>query len=271
MTLRILAAAGLTAGLAAFGAAPGPAGVSRETVWTLEINVVATGPGTGGSLGTFAMTASRATPGTLEVPLGGPGSWPGGVLRLTAVLDRLLEDGASIALASEVTPRHGRRASAERRFDLREGGSQLVEIFGDRERHLLISIRGEEGTRPVVRRFAAVGARVLLRVEIERIDGTRSVALETNDLNTFVGEPVEYSFDFGGGGERLRLVLTPLSLTGSIAQVRAQITGQLPDVAGPIILSRDQSIAASRGATSSVEVVAGDPPRGYRFRITPDF
>lgn len=274
MTLRMLGRgtfAALFASAALPALAQGTGAVVRESVFSLEVDVVAVGPATQGSLGTFSLTAARAAPSMLEAPLGPPGSWPGGTLRLSVRLDRILDDEATLDLDVEVAPARRTPVRASRRFTLREGGSEITEVFGEGERRLLLSIRGEAGTRPVVRRLASVGEPVLLRVEIERVEGERSVALETNDLHTFVGEPVEYSFDFGGEDERMRLVLTPLSISGSIAQVRAQVSGRLPGGAGPIVLSRDHRFAASRGATSSVEVVAGDPPAGYRFRITPEF
>jgi hypothetical protein len=118
-----------------------------------------------------------------------------------------------------------------------------------------------------------VGAPVLFQIAIERRDGGRAVPLESNRLVTFLGEGVEYSFSHGEGGgrESLRLVLTPVRLDGDVAEVEVDVTGSLPGAGGPLLLSRRERILTSRRATSSLEVTAGDPPAGYRFRITTDF
>ena len=245
--------------------------IVQETVWNLDVDVVAVGPGTSGSIAKFELSASAHEAGVYETPVGSGGAWPNGTLRVTAAIDRLTSDEAHFDFSSQLTLPNRAPIHASRSFALSEGRSELIEIFSEGDHRLLVSLRGEEGTRPVVHRIAAASPRVLLHVEIERIDGEKSVPLETNDLNTFIGEPVEYSFDLGGDSERLRLVLTPLSMDGAIVQIRAQVSGQLPDKKGPVVLSRDQLFAASRDATSSVEVVAGGPPRGYRFRITPSF
>ena len=108
---------------------------------------------------------------------------------------------------------------------------------------------------------------------VERRDGERSVPLETDRLVSFLHEGVEYSFTRGEGDgrESLRLTLTPVRLDGDLAELEVDVTGSLPGAKGPNVLARTERIFASRRATSSFDVTVGDPPAGYRFRITPDF
>ena len=75
----------------------------------------------------------------------------------------------------------------------------------------------------------------------------------------------------GDARESLRVVLTPMRIDGDLAEVDIEVSGSLPGAGRPLLLSRRERIVTSRRATSSVDVTAGDPPAGYRFRITPDF
>jgi hypothetical protein len=97
--------------------------------------------------------------------------------------------------------------------------------------------------------------------------------LETNELHTFVGQSVEYSFRMGqdAGLEAVRLSVLPVSISGDVVTIDAEISGALPGADGTVLSSRKQRIVASRGATSPITATAGTPPAGYRFQVTPDF
>ena len=46
----------------------------------------------------------------------------------------------------------------------------------------------------------------------------------------------------------------------------------LPDTEqGVMLMSRKEQWLATRGATSSLTLETGEPPRGYRFLVTPYF
>jgi hypothetical protein len=175
-----------------------------------------------------------------------------------------------VALDAALTFGSGRTIHSSRNATLVEGGTTLFEVFADGAERLVLSIQGERVTRPVLLESTAA-ARVRFRLEVERIDGERSVPLETDELSSFLGEPVEYSFGRGAEGtaESLRLVLTLQHIDGDMAEVVADVSASLPGPAGPILMSRQDRVFATRGATSTVQAVTGDPPAGYRFRITP--
>jgi hypothetical protein len=152
-------------------------------------------------------------------------------------------------------------------------GTALFEVFDEGNRRIVLALRTEPLDRAVVRRFAKVGDPVRFLVAVERVDGDRAVLLETNHLNTFVGQSVGYSFRLGHdeSREELRLDLLPLSVSGDIVTIQAGISGALPGAGVTTLLSRQERIVASRMSTSAISATAGTPPSGYRFQVTPDF
>jgi hypothetical protein len=215
---------------------------------------------------------SKATAFALSVPWG-PGKSQVSV-NLTAKLLSVTPEGeAVLMLESEARNAGGPPLTASRELRLAEEGSGLFEIFGEKDRRLLLAIRGEKVRRAVVRPPAVVGAPVRFTVAIERVLGDRSVLLETNELHTFVGQSVEYSFRSGQGEslETVRLALLPSAISGDIMTIDASISGALPGASGTVLLSRNERIAASRQSISPIAATAGTPPAGYRFQVTPDF
>jgi hypothetical protein len=195
-------------------------------------------------------------------------------VRFEARLTSVSPDGEAVLLCESTVTRAGRTpVRSSREIRLADEGSGLFEIFGDNSRRLLLTLRGEQVARAVVRPPAAVGAPVRFLVAIERVDGERIVPLETNELNTFVGQSVEYSFRQGQdeGLEVVRLVLLPSSISGDIVTIEADLSGALPGSGGTVLVSRRERIVASKGATSRVSATTGTPPAGYRFQVTPDF
>jgi hypothetical protein len=162
---------------------------------------------------------------------------------------------------------------ASREIRLAEEGSGLFEVFGDAERRLVLTLHGEKAERVVVRPPAALGAPVTFQIAVERVDGERTVALETDELHTFVGQSVEYSFRQGqdSGLEAVRLTVLPVAVSGDLLTIDAEISGALPGTDGTTLVSRKERIVASRRATSRLSATAGIPPAGYRFQVTPEF
>lgn len=257
--------------LLAFPAAASP--IVQERVWSLEAEAVVTGAGQPGTVGHAAARIAGESPGTFEIGIPAAAGAPAAILRATASLVSWTEDGALLDLEVRVTPEGGGSLVATRRVAVREEGQQILDVYGDPRRHVLLALSGERTSRPAVRRLASPGAPVRFRLAIERVNGDQSVPLETNDLDTFVGEPVEYSFDLGpgSGDQKLRLVLTPIRLADDVIEFRAEMSGQLPGESGPLLLSRDQDVVASRGGTTILAALAGIPPSGYRFHIVPEF
>jgi hypothetical protein len=215
---------------------------------------------------------SKDAPFELAVPWG-PGKTQVTVT-LTAKLLSVTPDGEAVLMLQSEARKSGRPPlSASRELRLAEEGSGLFEIFGESDRRILLAIRGEKVRRAVVRPPLVVGAPVRFTVAVERVEGDRSVLLETNELHTFVGQSVEYSFRSGQDEslETVRLALLPSTISGDIMTIEASISGALPGAGGTVLLSRNERIAASRQSVSPIAALAGTPPAGYRFQVTPDF
>ena len=247
--------------------------IVREPAWEVAVEWVRTDRGVTDTVaqGILTVTPSREDSTAGSVPWPGRGDLP---VSARARLDRVgrESDPDRVAFSFEVglgSP----PVRTQRTYPMQDGGSQVVEVAREGEVALLVLLRAERSWRPRVRPAPSGVAPFVVNLALSRIEGERVVPLETNVLRTFIGEPVEYSFRFGVGDDEqiLRVVFTPLGVTDDVADLRVQVTGKLPSTGAPVVLSRDQRLLASRGATSSLDVVAGNPPAGYRFSVTPDF
>jgi hypothetical protein len=264
--LVCLAAAWLAATTAP---ADAPYALRQEKIVTLRIQVLEVQTEQTLTVGSEELALSGSETSRMELPL----EW--GAL----ILDVSGQPGDEhtphrIKLHSALTT-GGRRFTSNRDLVIREAGTQLVDIYEDDDRRVVLALRAESDTRPVaeVYRLLTPGDPVRLSVEIERVDGDRFIPLETNILNTFVGLSVEYSFRRGAGdsAESVLLRMRPVRIAGSVAELVIEVTGSLPGDPDRLLLSRRETLVSTRGAMSSVTVSSGDPPSGYRFRITPDF
>jgi len=249
--------------------------VELETHVTLRVEALTVDRGR--SRATGVVRESELGPGQpagfdLVVPWGAGGAAV--QVHLDARLMAISPDGEAVLQLAAEAGRPGRPpVSASREMRLAEEGSGLFEVFGEGDRRLLLTLQGEQVARAVVRRPTNVGAPVRFTVAVERVDGDRVVLLETNELHTFVGQSVEYSFRMGqdAGLEAVRLSLRPVSISGDLVTIEAEISGALPGDGGTALVSHNERIAASRRATSRLSATAGTPPSGYRFQVTPDF
>jgi hypothetical protein len=208
----------------------------------------------------------------LKVPWGAGGASV--AVRLVVTLGSVDPDGGvTLRCASTATTAGGPPERAARDLRLADEGTGLFEVFGEGDRRLLLTLQGERVERPVVRGAPAPGEPVKFTIAVEGIAGERSEILQTNEVRSFVGQSVEYSFQLGpaDGRESIRLVLLPVSITGDLITIQVDISGVLPSPDGPAMLSRTERIVASRGTTSKVAATVGQPPSGYRFQVTPDF
>jgi hypothetical protein len=187
---------------------------------------------------------------------------------------RLRDDGGSheVALQTVVTL-GGQRVHWSRRLELAEGATTLADVFEGDGLRLVLALSAEAATRPVIVRPSALGPSILFRLAVERVLGERFVPLETNRLQTFLEQGVEYSFRRGEGAdaESVRLWLRPMRIEGDVVELELEIAGSLPGDPDRLILSRRDTVFSSKGATSPVVVATGTPPAGYRFLITPEF
>jgi hypothetical protein len=272
-TPRVLVWVALCAGSIPSGSAAPK--VAFETHVILKIDTLTVSDGRSASAGVsreVEIGPSQPASVDLAVPWGSEVQ-PLGV-HFDARLSSMSPDGEAILLCEAAVTRYGRSpVVASREIRLADDGSGLFEVFGDGVRRLLLTLHGEHVQRAVVPRLVTVGAPVKFLVAVERVDGDRIVLLETNELNTFVGQSVEYSFRQGQDDrlEAVRLALLPTATSGDLVTVEAEISGALPGPDGTVLLSHRERIVASRRATSRLAATTGAPPAGYRFQVTPDF
>ncbi len=216
-------------------------------------------PGTGGSGERTIPWPSARAPSKLVLDVSGARDESG--------------DAMPVRLVATVTVPGAEPVSTTRNLTLREGSSEIVDVYALDRARLVLTLHGERRQVPVVRAAPAVGEPVAMRLEVLRVVGEREISLETNDLSSLVGQSVEYLLDFSEPGhpESVRLELTPVRIAGEIVEIRIEISGTLPTGGAPLVVNRTQNLVTSRGATSAVAVTAGSPPAGYRFRVTPRF
>ena len=66
--------------------------------------------------------------------------------------------------------------------------------------------------------------------------------------------------------------LFPAQLVGDTLRIDVEISGTLPDGEGSVaVISRTEQWLSTSGATSSLALETGEPPKGFRFRVTPRF
>ena len=154
-----------------------------------------------------------------------------------------------------------------------EGSTYLLDVCETSETRLLLALRAEEDNRPVVAQSPVAGRPVRFSIEIVRVDGERAVSLENNQLSTFLGESVDYSFRRGENdqAESVELSLRPIRIDGDLAEVVVEVTASLPGQPDRLLLSRRESLFTTRRAISALTVASGEPPAGYRFLISPEF
>lgn len=228
----------------------------------------------GPSLGRKSLEIAPGTPTAVEWDVPWPA--PGAATRL-----RLEGTGTpgppggehAVSLQVSVSLGGGRAVHSSRSLRIPEGTTRLLDVFSEGSRRLVLALQAERTSRPVIRAGTAVGSRVRFQLEVLRVNLEQSVSLETNRLDTFVGEGVEYAFQRGQGEEleSMRIFLKPLRLEGNVVELEVEVTGTLPGNPNRIVLSRHEHLLTTRGASSSFSVTAGEAPSGYRFILTPDF
>ncbi|MDH3628094.1 MAG: hypothetical protein OEV00_01625 [Acidobacteriota bacterium] len=183
---------------------------------------------------------------------------PGGTFRLTTTVTGL-DDGP---------------VETRQEFWVQDGGTSLLEVLRVADDPLTLAIRMSTREVPfVANRGTEVGVPLTLNLEIHRIEGESSTRLETNRMQTFVGQPVSYSFDLGGQPDSpaLRLTFRPTRVIGEIVEIVVDANGKLPVDGQLRLIGTRETWVASRGVASSLTIAEGTPPAGYRFMVTPQF
>lgn len=268
--------------LLAIGAMPsaGPADAAPRIQVSRHVNIeisispinVSAAPGTEAK--DLSVVARPRQPGETEIGLLWPDPDSACRLKIRVSHDQPAGRQAHAALIeAELVLADGRKVRSSRKLEFDDDQTSLFEVYrvDDRSLTLVLEARAEEET--VVSRRTTVGAPVGFMVEIQRVAEGRSVTLETNYLQTFVGDPVSYSFNLGAtsDSDSVHFTLKPLRISGSLLEVEVDTSGTLPGEEGPLLLGRRENLIASQGAVSTLSFESGDPPTGYRFLVTADF
>jgi hypothetical protein len=259
------------AGMPATVSRAAPVRLAEEDWVRLEIQPVCVD---GDETTTFEARILEIPPGrtaSLVIPLPWPDPGSRGKLRLEAHGGPVGGD-LEFVLESEWSPAAARPARAVRKVTVEDGGTRLVEVFARDRLHLTLAVRAEHVRKPVVSP-PRPGRSVRFRLGVERLVEGATQPLESNDLDTLVGESVSYSFRRGEGDtlETLRLRLRPTRIMGEIVEVEVTFEGSLHSLGSPLYLNRREKLLTSRDAPTMFDAASGDPPTGYRFRITPEF
>jgi len=179
----------------------------------------------------------------------------------------------AVRLRAAVTLPDERRIRAERTIAFDRRTTSLFELYRDGGRPLTLAVTCDTTIATVVDQRPTVGARVRLKLEIQRVTRGTAVTVETNRLDTFVGEAVSYAFRLHeeAGNNSVRLQMTPLRVSGEVAEIEVELSAAIPGEQTPELSSRKERWVTSRGVTSTLSLEHGEPPSGYRFLVTPDF
>lgn len=246
--------------------------VKHERFVSLQVDVLSVGAEGTSSMGSTRIDVLPSGGGSAEIDL----AWGAGArLRLDASGEAGDEGEAHRVSLHAALTIGAKRVVSNRDLVMREESTYLMDVYEEDRQRLVLVLRAEAATRPVVeaKLVETVGAPVRLHLRVDRIDGDRVTTLETNELNTFVGQSVEYSFQRGEGDseESVSLLLRPVRIKGAVTELEIEVTGSLPGEPDRLLLSRRETLVSNRGTLSALTVTSGDPPAGYRFAITPDF
>ena len=266
--LAVIAGAGTTPGTGT--EPPNPiAPIVFEPVAHVRAEVVLTGPGLPGSVGFLDLDGGPGDAPSASIAL----PWPAGsrlVLQAPGGPDR---SGETIHLEAVVQSEGLVLARSARRIPLGGSSSSVWEVYRAQGRRIVLGVKADGRTRPAAASPPVVGRPVAFRLFVERVAGDATSLLETNDLSTFLDEPVAYSFRRGAGidEEQLRLSLLPVRIVGDVVQVAVDLEARLPGQNAPAPFRRRQTLFATRGVESAITAASGDPPSGYRFRVLAEF
>jgi len=176
-----------------------------------------------------------------------------------------------IRFESRVIDSAGRSHRAQRAVEFEGEATTLFEVYREGDRPLTLVLRGSSEIQTRIPARSTPGKQVRFRLEIQRVEEGRVTPLETNWLNTFIGEAVSYSFHLGEQADKAEITLRPVRLTGDVAEIEVQLSGAFPREEGTDLTSRRENWVTTRGTATTLALEQGDPPTGYRFSISPHF
>ncbi len=178
-----------------------------------------------------------------------------------------------VRIQALVTRPDGTKTRADRMLHLQDVSTTLFEVLRVDGRALTLAIEAEVEKRTVFSTTPSAEIPVRLLLDIEWVEGGEATSLETNSLQTFLGESVGYSFRLGptGDAESAEIRLTPVRLFADVLSLEVEVSGTLPDGEQMTVQSRKKQLLINSGSTSSMDLLTGDSSRGFRFKVTPRF
>jgi hypothetical protein len=223
----------------------------------------------------FRLEVPESQTATLELGILWPDPERPTTLRLSAERG-LTPAGERVRLHAELVGADGPPTKATREITIGEEGSgtTLFEIARTRSGVLTVAVTGEMTRETSFAARPTVGRPVSFELEIRWLEAGEPVSLETNRLNTFLGQSVSYAFKLGnvGEAESIGLRLLPERLLGDALRIDVEVGGTLPDGAdGLSVVARREQWLATSGTTSTLSLASGEPPTGFQFLVTPRF
>lgn len=258
------------------GAEPAPSPRVRQSrVVVLEMQPVAIDGDDATKLRAIRMECRETEPDVARLAWPWPG-WNGsGDLRLISTVEAGSNDTPHrLTVEAEWQSTDGRPQHARRTLQVRDGGAAFVELWSSGRRRLTIAVQAALELRAEPIGAPSVGAAVAFQVRISAVLPSGTVDLETNDMTTFLGQPVAYSFRRGSGREfeTLRLSLVPVGIHADALEFELELTGTVRDPNGDAVsVAIRRNVFATEGAVTEVQAPEGLPQSGYRFAIVTAF
>ena len=237
------------------------------------------------SLTVSALTAAEETPplefrvdpekgARVETKVAWPQAGQTNTLRIEAVDRSEGHDPTPlIELVATLIPPDGKPRQVKRLWSVEDGATRLLVLHRAGDAAFSVGLEVSLTEEPFLPAARRVTRPVRYLVQIERLLDGQVIPLEQNTLNTFLGDPVRYAFELGDGptDDALELTLTPVTVGDRVLTTRTDLSGRIPGADGPQLISRSERLLSSSGVTSRVDAQVGEPPRGYRFSVTPFF
>jgi len=191
------------------------------------------------------------------------------------------EGTMSLKLRASLELPDGRLIQSSRQDRVQQRATILFELYRLEGKPVTLAVEATVGETWRAAGAPTVGQPVRFEVEILFVDGDSEVSVERNQLNTFEGQSVRY--ELAGRDDpsesSLTLRLTPIRIIGDLVEVRVQLSGKLPSRDADDgahndelnVVASDENVIVNRGSSTPVDITVGEPPIGYRFRISPQY
>jgi hypothetical protein len=154
-----------------------------------------------------------------------------------------------------------------------EPSTSLFEVYRTAGKSLTLVIEFDTTEQTVMSKYPEITAPVFFLLEVQRVVEDKVTSLETNRIQSFIGQPVSYAFKLGETDEAaaIRLQLTPVRISGSLLEIEIEISGTIPGEDTIAAAGRGERLIATKDTPTTIAFETGEPANGYRFIVTADF